>query len=74
MLRWEKFQLETKLKLPLISGFTLSHSISCVGSCRPFVPSETSSEGLVGCRKFLLLPTEDLQEPTQLIEWDDGEA
>ena len=29
------YKLESKLELPLFSGFTSSHSITCVRSCRP---------------------------------------
>ena len=46
----ERFQLKSTLKLPLFSGFTIVHSIGCVGSCRPFVTVITSA-GLIGCRK-----------------------
>ena len=75
-----RFQLE--IIYYFIYFLPSSHPFGCVGSCRPFVNLLTSSAGLVDCRGFFFRPVwavvkklmKGLQEPTQLIGWDDGEA
>ena len=53
-----RFQLESKLELPLfyIFIFIFVPSIICVRSCSPFVVLTTSSADLVGCRSFFCRP------------------
>ena len=44
-----RFELESKLNLPLFSGFTVVPFYCCVHSCRSFVNNLTSLAGVVGC-------------------------
>ena len=44
------YAFRIKIGINFIFRFHSSHSISCVGSCRPFVDLLTSSAGLAGCQ------------------------
>ena len=62
-----RFQLESKLELPLFSGFTVV-PFSCVCSYRPFIILLQSPA------KDVVRTMKALQEQTQLIEWDGSET